>query len=102
MATEKARPPVQLVLAARRLEPLQNVADECIARGADAIAVRCDVGIEADCKALADAAIARFGRIDVLINNAGVSGHALFDEVTDFGWYADMMRVNFMGSLWCT
>ena len=102
MARQLAPEKPKLVLAARRVELQQKVVDECIARGADAIAVRCDVGIEADCKVLADAAMERFGRIDVLINNAGVSGHALFDEVTDFGWYEDMMRVNFMGSLWCT
>jgi len=98
LAPEKPR----LVLAARRLEVLQAVVAQCVAAGAEAIAVRCDVGVEADCKALAEAALARFGRIDVLVNNAGVSGHARFEEVTDFKWYEDMMRVNFMGSLWCT
>jgi short-subunit dehydrogenase len=92
----------KLVLAARRIEPLQAVADDCGAKGAEAVAVRCDVGVEADCNALVAAALDRFGRIDVLINNAGVSGHALFEEVTDFKWYEDMMRVNFLGSLWCT
>jgi short-subunit dehydrogenase len=92
----------QLVLAARRLDALQRVADDCIARGAEAIAVRCDVGVEADCRALIDAGLARFGRIDVLLNNAGVSGHARFDEVTDFAWYEAMLRVNYLGTLWCT
>jgi short-subunit dehydrogenase len=98
LAPEKPR----LVLAARRPDVLQGVVEQCIARGAEAIAVRCDVGIEADCKALAEAALARFGCIDVLVNNAGVSGHARFEDVTDFRWYEDMMRVNYMGSLWCT
>ena len=92
----------QLVLAARRLDALRRVADDCVARGAEAIAVRCDVGVEADCKALIDAGLARFGRIDVLLNNAGVSGHARFDEVTDFAWYEAMLRVNYLGTLWCT
>ena len=72
----------KLVLAARRLDALQRVADECVAAGAEAIAVRCDVSMDADCKALVDAALARFGRIDVLVNNAGASGHALFEDVT--------------------
>ena len=92
----------KLVLAARRVEVLQAVVEQCCAAGAEAIGVRCDVGVEADCRALADAAIARFGGIDVLVNNAGVSGHAHFDQVTDFRWYEDMMRVNYFGSLWCT
>ena len=92
----------KLVLAARRTDVLDGVAAQCVAAGAEAIAVRCDVSIEADCSALIEAALARFGRIDILVNNAGVSGHALFEEVTDFRWYEDMMRVNFFGSMWCT
>lgn len=102
LALQLANEKPKLVLAARRLEAQQRIADRSAAAGAEAIAVRCDVGVEADCKALMEAALARFGRIDVLVNNAGVSGHARFDEVTDFRWYEDMMRVNFMGSLWCT
>jgi short-subunit dehydrogenase len=92
----------KLVLAARRLEVLEGVAQQCRQAGAEATSVRCDVGVEADCAALARAALDKFGHIDILVNNAGVSGHALFEEVSDFGWYQDMMRVNFMGSLWCT
>ena len=92
----------KLVLAARRIDVLDTVVAECTGIGAEAIGVRCDVGVETDCHGLAEAALARFGRIDILVNNAGVSGHARFDEVTDFGWYEDMMRVNFFGSLWCT
>jgi short-subunit dehydrogenase len=98
LAAERPR----LVLAARRLDALHAVVKQCEALGAEAIAVRCDVGVEADCKALAASAVARFGGIDVLVNNAGVSGHARLEDVTDFKWYEDMMRVNFMGSVWCT
>ena len=45
----------RLVLAARRLALLQSVVAQCVAAGAEAIAVRCDVGVEADCRALAEA-----------------------------------------------
>jgi short-subunit dehydrogenase len=102
LARQLAPEKPKLVLAARRLDALQAVVAQCTALGAEAIAVRCDVGVEADCKTLAHTTLARFGRIDVLVNNAGVSGHARLEEVTDFKWYEDMMRVNFMGSLWCT
>jgi short-subunit dehydrogenase len=37
-----------------------------------------------------------------LINNAGRSAHALFEDVADLGWYEDLMRVNLWGSVWCT
>ena len=92
----------KLVLAARRMDQLQSVVAQCVTAGAEAVAVRCDVGVEADCQALVESAVACFRRIDVLINNAGVSGHARLEEVLDFKWYEDMMRVNFMGSVWCT
>ena len=102
LARQLSRHKPKLVLAARRLQVQEQVVQQCVQLGADAIAVRCDVGVEADCRALAQAALDKFGRIDMLVNNAGVSGHAMFDEVTDFSWYQDMMRVNYMGSLWCT
>lgn len=92
----------RLVLAARRVDALAAVAASCEAMGARTLVVATDVGVEADCRRLVAATIERFGGIDMLVNNAGVSGHALFDDVSDFGWYADMMRVNFFGALWCT
>ena len=91
-----------LVLAARRVDALASVARACEAAGAQTLTVATDVGIERDCARLVEASVARFGGIDVFVNNAGVSGHARFDEVTDFSWYEDMMRINFFGALWCT
>lgn len=91
----------RLVLAARRTAELEAIAEECRAAGADCLAVRTDVADEADCRALVAAAVARFGGIDVLIANAGVSGHARLDEVADLGWYERMMRINLFGTLWC-
>lgn len=93
---------VALVLAARNLEMLDAVAGECAALGAKTLAVKTDVAVQDDCKALVAAAMARFGRIDALINNAGRSAHALFEDVQDLGWYEDLMRVNLWGSVWCT
>jgi short-subunit dehydrogenase len=94
--------PVALVLAARNLAMLDAVAAECTALGAQTLAVQTDVSVQADCKRLIDAALERFGRIDALINNAGRSAHALFEDVADLGWYEDLMRVNLWGSVWCT
>jgi short-subunit dehydrogenase len=94
--------PVALVLAARNRAMLDAVAAECTALGAQTLAVQTDVSVQADCKRLIDAAVERFGRIDALINNAGRSAHALFEDVADLGWYEDLMRVNLWGSVWCT
>jgi NAD(P)-dependent dehydrogenase (short-subunit alcohol dehydrogenase family) len=64
--------------------------------------VKTDVGIESECRQLITKAAEKFGRIDVLINNAGKSAQALFSEVADLGWYQELMRINFWGSVWCT
>ena len=93
-----------LVLAARNDDRLQALAQVCAAAGAQTLVVKTDVAVESDCRQLVAAAVARFGGIDALINNAGVSAQALFSEVKadDLGWYEQLMRVNFWSSVWCT
>ena len=93
-----------LVLAARNADKLADVAAQCEALGAAALPVPTDVTREADCRALVDRAVAQFGGIDVLVNNAGISAHARFDRVAaeDLRWYQDLMTVNLWGSVWCT
>lgn len=93
---------VWLALAARNMEKLEKVADECRALGAEAIAIRCDVGVEADCRDFIEETARKYSSLNILVNNAGVSGHARLEEVSDFTWYEEMMRVNYMGSLYCT
>ena len=93
---------VALVLGARDREKLEQVAGQCAALGAQALAVPTDVADPDQCRRLVDAAVQRFGRIDVLVNNAGRSAHALFEEVPDLGWYEELMRINLWGSVWCT
>ena len=93
---------VWLALAARNLEKLEAVAAECRARGAEAAAIRCDVSVESDCRNFIEETVRKYSSLDILVNNAGVSGHAQFEEVADFAWYEAMMRVNYMGSLYCT
>ncbi|MGJ7918663.1 SDR family oxidoreductase [Massilia sp. LXY-6] len=93
---------VALVLAARDKDKLDQVAGQCMALGAQALAVPTDVADREQCRRLVAAAIERFGRIDVLVNNAGRSAHALFEEVPDLAWYEELMRINLWGSVWCT
>jgi short-subunit dehydrogenase len=93
---------VALVLAARSVDKLDAVAAECRSRGAQVLVQRCDVGVQAECIALVDATVKAFGRIDTLVNNAGMSAHATFEEVTDLTWYETLMRINHWGSVWCT
>jgi 3-oxoacyl-[acyl-carrier protein] reductase len=57
----------------RAEDPAQAVAEQCRAAGAQAIVVRADVADDAQCRALADEALKRFGGVDTLINNAGTA-----------------------------
>jgi short-subunit dehydrogenase len=91
-----------LVLAARDPGPLEKVANECRRLGARAIGVSTDVAVESQCQALIDRATAEFGRLDMLINNAGISMHARFDELASVEPVERIMRINYFGSVYCT
>jgi short-subunit dehydrogenase len=93
-----------LVLAARNREKLEAVASQCRASGASVQVVPTNVSDEAQCRALIEQAASSFGRIDGLINNAGVSAQALFEDVKaqDLHWYQKLMTVNLWGAVWCT
>jgi short-subunit dehydrogenase len=78
-AHELARRGAQLVLAARGLDALKTVAAECESLGASSYVVPTDVTKALDVTALAQAALTRFGRIDVWINNVGVGAVGQFD-----------------------
>lgn len=102
MALALARAGARLVLAARSEARLASLAAECAALGAEALAVPTDVAEEAQCGALVEAALARFGGIDVLIANAGATMWSRLDELTDAGVLERLMRVNYLGAAWLT
>jgi short-subunit dehydrogenase len=93
-----------LVLAGRSNQKLDTVAAQCRLHGAQALAVPMDVSVQEQCRALIQQAVDSFGRIDALINNAGISAQALFEDVKaeDLHWYETLMRVNHWGAVWCT
>lgn len=73
LARELAAMGARLVLGDRNHEGLQRVASELRAAGAEVVDMHCDVTREAEVKAMVDAAVATFGRLDVGVNNAGMS-----------------------------
>jgi short-subunit dehydrogenase len=91
-----------LVLAARSADKLEQIAAACRAHGSQVLVQPTDVSVQAECTTLVEAAFARFDRIDTLVNNAGMSAHALLEDVADLGWYEQLMRINLWGSVWCT
>ena len=88
-------------MAARNLEELQQIEADLKKTGTAVLAVRTDVTEETACKELIDRAYSHFGRIDVLINNAGISMRALLEDL-DFDVLRKVMDVNFWGTVYCS
>jgi len=93
-----AREGAHLVLAARGAEALGKVAAECELLDAQALAVPTDVTDAQAVRALADAAIARFGRIDVWINNVGIGAVGAFDA-TPIESHQRVIEANLIGHI---
>lgn len=90
-----------LVLGARSIDKLEEVADKLEPESGGVTVVQTDVSKEEDCKNLIQSALDMYGRIDVLINNAGISMRAIFEEV-DLSVLKSLMDVNFWGCVYCT
>ena len=71
------------------------------AKGAEVLVVAGDVSREEDCRALINETVARFGGVDVLINNAGISMRALLVDL-DLEVIRKVMDTNFWGTVYCT
>ena len=102
LARQLAARGAKLVLAARNVKELEAIADQCKQRGASVIAVRADVAVERDCQAIMSGAALAFGGIDVLVNNAGATMWARFEDIEDLSVLERIMQVNYMGSVYCT
>jgi short-subunit dehydrogenase len=92
----------RLVLAARNLERLETLAEECRALGAEVMPVETDVTDAAQCRRLADNTVETFGRIDTLVANAGVTMWSRLDELEDWSALEKVMAVNYLGAAYCT
>lgn len=88
-----------LVLAARRIERLREL--EQSIHNVEVLSVQTDVTSEEACKNLIDRALEKFGKIDVLINNAGISMRASIEDVKTEVLH-QVMNVNFWGTVYCT
>ena len=73
---------------------------ELTAGGADAFCVCADVACDAQVQQMLDAVMARFGHLDVLVNNAGVAHQALFTDTDDAAWQR-VLAVNLSGAANC-
>src|SRR5499433_2510069 len=102
LAQKLARAGAALAMAARDPNVLAEAAASCRSLGAKVLAVPTDVAIAEQCRCLIDRTVAELGGIDVLINNAGISTGARFDETTDLSLFERVMQVNYLGAVYCT
>ncbi len=92
----------RLVLAGRDTARLKDIAGRCRSNGARVLAVTSDLSAQSACQSLIDQAVAEYGTVDVLINNAGQTMWALFEEVSDLALFERLMKVNYLSSVYCT
>ena len=100
LALELAPLGARLALNARSPQRLQATARDCLALGAEAVALPGDVSQRQDCQGLIAATLERFGRLDVLVNNAGITMWSRFDAVVDFSVFERLLAVNYLGPMW--
>ncbi len=100
-ALEFSRQGAKVVLASRNFEALKNVESQIISNGGEVMTVKTDVKLMGDCQNLITKTIEKYGRIDVLINNAGVSMRANFGDI-DMKLVGEVMDTNFTGAVYCT
>lgn len=90
-----------VVISGRNETKLLSAADEIKKLNAEVFPIVADVSKEEDCRRLIEETIRKFGGVEVLINNAGISMRAVFNE-TDLEVLKKIINTNFWGAVYCT
>jgi short-subunit dehydrogenase len=91
-----------LGLTARDASRLEVLASECQNLGGKACVLTGDISDEVHCQSLVERTIQEYGRLDMLVNNAGFGVGARFQDFSDLNLFMRVMAVNFNGALYCT
>jgi short-subunit dehydrogenase len=102
LALALAAPGVRLALNARNRARLEEAAAGCAARGAEVLTLVADVSRQSDCEQLVAGTLARFGTLDVLVNNAGITMWSRFDAIADLSVFGRLLAVNYLGAVYTT
>jgi short-subunit dehydrogenase len=100
-AKEFARHGSKVVLASRSISKMLELEKEIKAENYEVFSITTDVSSEEDCRLLIEKTIQKYGAINILVNNAGVSMKALFID-TDVKVLHKLMDTNFWGTVYCT
>lgn len=90
-----------IVITGRKKEPLFEVSDELTKQGIDNLPIVSDVSIEADNIDVVNKTIEKYGKIDILINNAGISMRSMFEDC-NIDVIKKVMDINFYGTVYAT
>jgi dehydrogenase/reductase SDR family member 7B len=101
LAIQATKTGANIVLASRNISKLDELKKSLNNYDTTIITLSCDVTIASDCQNLIDTAIRELGSIDVLINNAGISMRASFEDI-NMDVLKEVMNVNFWGSVYCS
>ncbi|MCL1141038.1 SDR family oxidoreductase [Shewanella pneumatophori] len=91
-----------LVISARNLERLNSLAADLTLLGNPPLVHVADVAVQSQCSGLIKACIDKFAKLDILINNAGMTMWSRFDELEDLSVLAKIMQVNYLGPAYLT
>jgi NAD(P)-dependent dehydrogenase (short-subunit alcohol dehydrogenase family) len=101
LAEGLSRAGARVALAARRRERIDELAARLVADGGDAQAFACDVSVETDVDRLASDVLARFGRVDLLVNNAGIT-EVIAAELEPLATFERVIATNLTGAFLCS
>jgi short-subunit dehydrogenase len=102
LALRLAAPGVRLALNARNAAPLEEAARECAARGAEAITVPGDLARPQECVQLVASTVERFGGLDIVVNNAGITMWSRFDAIRDYTVFERVLAINYLAAVYLT
>ncbi|MGE5122971.1 MAG: SDR family oxidoreductase [Acidobacteriaceae bacterium] len=102
LALQLAAQGAKVTLAARRANLLEEIAAACRQAGGEALVVPTDITDERQCRLLVEKTISAFSRLDLLVNNAGLTVIARLEDYTDLSLFRHTMEVNFYGAVYCT
>lgn len=101
MAFEAAKRGAKVMIGARNVEKLEEISKQIKAENGQVAYIKMDVTKEEDCQNLISKTIQEYGRIDVLINNAGISMRAILEDL-DLSVIRQLIDTNFWGTVYCT